>query len=179
MAVKKAPRHNARFEFSGNSFPVYVTRFSYSHMLTNMGTSQARQSYTMYPNRVEQSELSVDVQFRSPDEYRKFADFINDYHRSVTGVSKPDMMHLKSSKIRSGGIDYGVAIKSVPFKFDYKMVAPKMTLSLTILKDMLDSEGTSSEMTGTMTDVAVNPVSPAEVKDGGDEAFTDGNRFMR
>lgn len=173
--MAKPYSYNAYFEFDGDRFDVNIVDLSYSWALVNKGASQARRAYTIYPNRVEQSPISVTLVFRDPDEYRRFGEWCMEYQRKATSTANPPVMTL-TSKAVGDGVRYGVVIGSVPMSFDYRMSAPKMRLSLAIVRDELDTGPVNgSGMTGGATDLPGDDlVDASDVKDSGDGAYFDG-----
>lgn len=173
--MAKPFRYNAYFELNGDRFEVNMEEFSYSWSLVSKGSSQARQAYTIYPNRVEQSPLSVTLVFRDPDEYRRFGNWCMEYQRYVTAVSTPANLTFVSGAIR-GGIKYSVALTDVPMTFDYKMVAPRMRLTMRILKDEMDTGDVSgSDITGDASDLAGDSlVNATDIKNHGEDAYKTG-----
>lgn len=143
--------YNGLFEYGSNRFSVNVTSFSYSTTLRTKGGSSGRQRQVVYPVRVEQSDLNVELIFRDPEEYHAFGEFIRQYHLTSTSSTIAPMMWFKSPAIGSG-VNYGVAVDQVPMSFTNNMPpAPTMTLRLKILRDMIDtSEVSASKMTGNM-----------------------------
>ena len=175
ILMAKPYSYNAHFEFDGDRFDVNIVDFSYSWALVNKGASQARQAYTIYPNRVEQSPISITLVFRNPDEYRRFGEWCMEYQRKATSTANPPVMTL-TSKAVGEGVRYGVVIGSVPMSFDYRMSAPKMRLSLMIIRDETDTGLVSdSGMTGDANDLPGDDlVDASDVKDSGDGAYSDG-----
>lgn len=106
---------NARFwygddEMGENSFGVYLTKFWYGWKVLKKGSSQARQAQTIYPFRMVQGDLNVELQFpgigdRDDDgngwkTYREFCNFIRSYHllcTSGSGVMGRDIPFMKFS----------------------------------------------------------------------------------
>lgn len=189
------PSRNGRFSYSGGSFDVYVTKFSYSWKLETKSSSQARQRQTVYPFRAVQSDLSVELQFPDIDEYRRFGEFARQYHMLVTsvagqvGVNVPAMYFTSDTiphqtmgnKGRSdvGGIRYAVSLPSIPMAFSNDAVAPTMRLTLNILMDESGdwalSSASSSGVSGSFSDMlqlgSQQKVNPSDVKSGGDSAY--------
>lgn len=187
---------NGRFSYSGGSFDVYVTRFSYSWKLDKKSSSQARQRQTIYPFRAVQSDLNVELQFRDLEEYRRFGSFARGYHMLVTGtsgqvgVSVPAMYFTSdtiphqtmwgSGRADVGGIRYAVALPSIPMAFSNDSVAPTMRLTLSILMDesgdLALSSASSSNVSGSFADMLQTSydyvkVGASDVKSGGDAAY--------
>lgn len=187
---------NGRFACGGKSVDVYVTKFWYTWRLNTKGTSQARQKQTIYPFRMEQSSLNVELQFPTVDEYRAFGEFARWYHLLVTqasglvGSSVPKMIFTSSAIPKMGygsdiigTIKYSVALPSVPMTFSVDSVAPTMTLELHILEDMSGDLATESVTEGSfsaMFSPSVNSsnssgtpkkTGASDVKNGGDAAF--------
>lgn len=186
---------NAVFWYSNKRFPVNVTRFSYSWRLMNKGSSKARRRQTIYPFRMVQGDLTVDLIFSTPDEYRRFCDFARGYHLAVTsssgwvGDSVPSM-HFDSDVIPEqtaggngmadvGGIRYEVTMPTVSPSFANDMVAPTLSLTLGIIRGVMFSTVSGSMTYGNMTyslaaeSNASSKPSSNEVKDssGLDDAF--------
>lgn len=178
--MAKPFRYNAYFELNGDRFDVNMEEFRYSWSLVSKGSSQARQAYTIYPNRVEQSPLAITLVFRNPDEYRRFGNWCMEYQRYVTSVSNPSYLQFVSGAIR-GGVKYSVALTDVPMRFDYRMVAPRMTLVMRILKDEMDTEDVSgSGVTGDAPDlVGEGLVNANDIKNHGEDAYKTGSDRYR
>lgn len=145
--------YNARFEFGHESFDVIVQKFDYSWRLVTTGDSQSRQRHVVYPKRVERTALSVSLIFRNRDEYIAFGKFMRDCHLGLTNYNNPYDLFFISSKIKHAnkwfdsesnveryGIKYSVAIKSIPMNVAVDTVAPTMTLTMEIIRDMLEPE---------------------------------------
>ena len=184
---------NAKFSYSGGTREVYVTKFSYNWRLDTRGSSQARQRQTVYAWRAVQSELTVELQFASVDEYRDFAEFARAYHLAVTnvagqvGVNVPAMYFTSdviphqtlehSGMEYAGGIRYAVALPGIPLAYSNDNVAPKMRLTLQILMDEsgdLALNGiTSSTVSGSMREMTTyRTVTSNAVKSLGDAAYS-------
>ena len=190
---------NGRFSCSDKNFDVYVTKFWYTWKLNTKGTSQARQKQTVYPFRVEQSSLNVELQFSTLDEYRAFGEFARWYHLLVTqasgmvGSAVPKMVFTSNAIPRMGygkdivgTIKYSVALPSVPMAFSVDSVAPTMTLELHILGDMSGDLATESITEGSFSSMFSsnnkssgssggknNKTSALDVKNKGDGAFSE------
>lgn len=184
---------NGRFSYSGGSFDVYVTKFSYNWSLKQKGSSQARKRQTIYPFRMVQSDLTVELQFRDLDEYRRFGEFARGYHLAVTssagqvGVDVPAMYFTSNviphqtlrgeGRADDGGIRYAVAMPTVPLAFSNDSVAPTMRLTLNILMDesgdsalsSVSSSYVSGSLSGMLEQVKV---SPYDVKSLGSLAYS-------
>lgn len=157
---------NATFSYAGNSFDVYLTSFSYSWKVAKKGSSQSRQSQTVYPFRVVQSDLNVELQFpgigdrdssgRGWKTYREFCDFVRSYHllctgnSGIIGSSAVPFMRFRSSVIPArtdvdngiayaGGVDYAVTMPTVNVVFSNDSVVQTVRLTLGILTDWAGS----------------------------------------
>lgn len=144
--------YNAVFEYGSNRFDVNVTSFAYGLNLKTKSTSSGRQRQVVYPTRVEQTDLSVSLIFRDPEEYRLFGEFVRKYHLASTASTTAPMMWFRSTAIGSG-VNYGVTIENASMAFANNMgPAPTMDLKLRILRDMIDTSSVSaSKFTGNMS----------------------------
>lgn len=166
---------NATFSYGDNSFDVYLTRFSYSWKVMKKGSSQSRQAQTVYPFRMVQSDLNVELQFPGVGDrdangvgwktYRAFCDFVRSYHLRCTsdsgilGKTVP-FMRFRSSAIPArtndenglayaGGIDYAVTMPSINVVFSNDAVVQTVSLTLGILTDwagFMDGTSTSQSV---------------------------------
>ena len=192
---------NAYFSYSGRSFGVYLTKMSYTWEVMKKGASQGRQAQTVYPFRMVQGDLNVELQFpgisdRDSDgngwkKYREFCDFIRSYHLLCTSSSGimgdgVPFMYFSCSSIPSkttagngmsvtGGIRYAVTVPSIDMKFSNDMVVQTINLTLGILSDDsgdVVSTGASSYASGRWSDVlSIVTVNKAEVAAKGDDAY--------
>ena len=126
--------YNAYFSYNGLKHDVILLDFKYG-WAESISQSQMRQGVGIYPIRAMQTDLNVTVIFRNPEEEMEFADFVRAYHLDQTsGKNKPNM-RLVCECISK---DYEVIITNVPQEHDYKTVTPTLSLSLKIVRDMLD-----------------------------------------
>lgn len=132
-------KHNARFVFGPDSFPVVATDFSYGWTMTTSAKSQARHAQVIYPKRVEQNSLSLSLVFPSVEEYLAFGNFIRMCQVGLTSFSDPYDLFFISDSIGSNGVKYSVAIGKCVMQAKVNDVAPTATLTLTIVRDMLDA----------------------------------------
>ena len=166
--------YNAELSYSGGDFSVNVIEFSYPWELASSGTAKGRQAQTIYPWRVVQGNLAVKLQFRDVNEYRDFAEYVRGYHLAATQGNSMPKMTFSSSVIGTGGISYQVIIPSVQQQYQFNMApAPTISLTLTIVKDMIDTGDTSSSsMTGSETDLTDSyKATDSDVASSGDSAF--------
>lgn len=131
-------KHNASFSYridgETRSFDVVLTSFGYSWSQMTTGSS-SRQYQVVYPKRVEQSDLSISLQFYDVDEYLAFAEYMRKAHLMLTSYNNPPDLFFVCDEI---GVKYSVAIEKVPVSVSYDTVAPKMQLTMKIIRDMLD-----------------------------------------
>lgn len=167
--------YNAAFSYGGATFDVNMTRFSFSWAMAEKGRAQTRMSYTVYPYRVEQSKLTVELVFRDVPEYLRFWRFVEAYQRGAVS-SGSHYMRFKSAVIQKskGGCDYGVALESVPFAVRHTDVAPKMTLTMFIMRDNFDYESVSlSTRKGSEKTLVDKKVTASTVKSNGEMTFAE------
>lgn len=168
-------KYNAFFEYNGERFYVKTTRLSYQWILKTKGGSQSKQGYTIYPYRYEQSPLSVSLIFETPDRYTEFRKFIYRYHSDITSRSGvTPAMYFRGSEMndsrgyrQADGFSYEVTIESIPFRYSYDMIAPEMTLQLSIVSNYsnMNSKDSGSEMNGSESDMVVRVVNGSTDED--------------
>lgn len=170
---RRAYSHNAIFSFAGREFGVNMTKFSFSWAMAEKGRAQARRTYTVYPYRVEQSKLTVELIFRDVQELLDFWKFVTDYQQSAV-TSADYQLRFKSGAIQAakGGCDYGVALEGVPFSVKNTDIAPKMTLVMFIMKDNFDYEKIgASNMKGSEEQLVEKKVTPSNIKKDGEKSM--------
>lgn len=187
--VFSEPR-NATFSYASRVANVWVTKFWYSWTLLTKSSSISRLAQTTYPFRAVQGELNVEMIFTSGRDYIQFCNFARDYHQAVAngsgklGGSVPELVFSCGSipavtsqldgRGDAGGIEYSVAIPTVPVKVSYDAVAPTMTLSMPILSgnEMMGGASSSYSLNGSMSDYIGTLPTSGDVKARGDNAYT-------
>ena len=68
---------------------------------------------------------------------------------------------------QADGFSYEVTIESIPFRYSYDMIAPEMTLQLSIVSNYgnMNSKDSGSEMNGSESDMVVRVVNGSTDED--------------
>ena len=176
--------YNAAFSYDGSVMRVNVTNFQYAWQIALSGKASTRQGQTVYPKRVEQTNISVNLVIRDQQEYLDFGKFIRAYHVGVTSTSNPPMMRLTLYGWAMGcvgEITYGVVVSDVAMAFKTDMdVAPQISgLRLELIENSVDvfETDTSSGTSGSFDDLVVSAnekVTSSEVSSSGASAYQSG-----
>lgn len=175
----RAFSYNAAFSFNGSTMQVNVTNFQYAWQIALSGKASTRQGQTVYPKRVEQTGISVNLIFRDQQEYLDFGSFVRGYHLGITSMSNPPMMHLTLYGWAMGfvgEITYGVVVSNVAMTFKNDMdAAPSLTgLKLELVENNIDVFETdkSSSTTGSFDNlVTTAKVTSSNVSSSGAAAY--------
>ena len=170
----------------GTRFDVVLTSVSYGWQTAMNGSAQARRRQVNYPKRVNQTDVTATIRFRSVEEYVEFGRFADVYHERAVSVDDGNSFKMQFWSEDVGGSDYRVtpginylvALTSVEMSFKYDMEpAPELTLKMAILRDETgDSVGDESQMEGEESDLVPddqNLVTPTDVSQSGDGAFVE------